>query len=97
MKTGENKRNINWAYGARVRFVDAYGLNPRIGKIIRFYGEFEVLIEDSRGVVDCAQTWRIVETLPERDGAPANAFDDLLGDTPTPALKKATLFEDLLG
>jgi hypothetical protein len=35
--------------------------------------------------------------LPERDAAPANAFDDLLGDTPTPALKKATLFEDLLG
>lgn len=84
--------NLLWPFGTTVTFVDAYGRNPVKGKIIKFYGETNVLVEDGRGVTHFGSTDRIVSPVPSSQRDP---FDDLLGE---PCVRVATApFEDLLG
>lgn len=77
-----NRPNTLWPIGTRVRYTDAWGRNPVEGAITKHYGETNVLVEDTRGVVHFGPTWRI-ETVPPA-ALPTIDLDDLIGSPPLP-------------
>lgn len=71
-----DRPNTLWPKGAEVRFLDAYGKNPRRCRVLKHINEFDLLVEDERGIRHLGKTWRVADEPP----APvADMFEDLLG------------------
>ncbi|MEH0291812.1 hypothetical protein V6R98_02185 [Agrobacterium sp. CCNWLW71] len=88
----ENRPNTLWPVGTKVTYLNAYGLEPVDGAVIKHYGETNVLVEDARGVRHFGATWRIATTPP----SPKQIVDlDDLIDSP-PVKSKLVDLDDLL-
>jgi hypothetical protein len=88
----ENRPNTLWPVGTKVTYLNAYGLEPIDGVVIKHYGETNVLVEDPRGVRHFGATWRIFTAPP----SPKRTVDlDDLIDSP-PVKPKPVDLGDLL-
>ncbi|KDR87703.1 hypothetical protein L905_19080 [Agrobacterium sp. TS43] len=88
----ENRPNVLWPVGTKVTYLNAYGLEPVEGVVIKHYGETNVLVEDGRGVRHFGATWRIATAPPS--SKMIVDLDDLI-DTP-PVKPKPVDLDDLL-
>lgn len=97
MRQAANRPSKLWPVTTPVTMVDAWGQNEVSGKVIRhFQNEFDILVEDTRGIIHFGETWRLTSEPPKQIAA--TMFDELLGDTePIGPTNFDDQFEDLLG
>lgn len=88
----ENRPNTLWPIGTKVTYLNAYGLEPVDGVVIKHYGDFNVLVEDGLGVRHFGATWRISTAPPSPKSAVD--LDDLI--VSTPVKPKPVDIDDLL-
>ncbi|NSZ73920.1 hypothetical protein G6L74_09220 [Agrobacterium tumefaciens] len=88
----ENRPNSLWPVGTKVTYLNAYGLEPVDGVVIKHYGATNVLVEDGRGVRHFGATWRISNAPPS--SKPVVDLHDLI--VSTPVKPKPVDLEDLL-